>query len=855
MSQTKSFFGAFGDRFKEKVAVASIDEAEQMVVRFIFAAFIISYSTLFIHSSDIRFLNIDLSNAQAFGLAYLALLLPAGGMLFSKSISRPVVRVAMMAIDLSVYSTAMVLIPELSIPFFFLYLWVILGNGFRYGNKYLFIAMGMSLVGFCVAYFTNNFWAEHRAFGAGIIFSIFLLSSYVSLFINRLNSAKEKLQQAVTAADEANAAKSTFLANMSHELRTPLNGVITVSDLLQETPLSKIQNEYVETIRSSSNTLLGLINDVLDFSKIESGRISLDNICFDLYACINDVMNIIRPLAEQKGLALHNNISNTTPRFIYGDPMRLKQVLINLTNNAVKFTERGHITIHTYTTNTGDNHCHLCFEIIDTGIGIAQDAQDRIFERFMQEDNSTTRRFGGTGLGISIAKQLIELMGGIIGLSSTVGKGSRFWVELDVSVASEQDFSYMNAGVLIIANNEKRIETWEKLLTNWNVAYVIRNDMESALGILSKWEEGDKKRFILLDESALNMAPVRAAQIIKDIGIKKTSLLLSTTNPMPRKNPEIPLYFDSILDIPVDSRQLYTVLMSDGYDRLQDGVVSLMQQVDIRKKDEAVCSLQILVAEDQPTNQYVFRKILESDGHKVTIVNNGQEACDILAVERFDLALVDLHMPEVSGLDVINTYRFMDAESKMPFVIITANTAREVLEECRAVADMVLIKPINKQHLLDMVYKVSSSKQEYSYEADTLKKKFGSSPLLDMEMMSEMLGDNCEPDFLSELFSLFYTDAKRLVENIAITIYSEETLPVAGEHAHALKGIANNISARRLSVLARHIEQAIISDPRLLANADSVVSTLQEYLSDTRHEMMSYLARQGFNVEETDRHI
>lgn len=846
MGQDKSFFWNRGSTKSWIIATIGFDEAEQIAVRFLFACLIVLYTSLVVHSSDFQVGDWSVSLSQAISIGYMFTVLCCSvGIFFFRSY-RIVSRVSMILVDLTFLSIAMALVPQNAIPLCFVYLWVIFGNGFRYGNRYLFAATGISLVGFGGALVFSDFWAEHRPFGIGILFSIVLLSSYVSLFIRRLNTAKYKLEQAVIKADEANAAKSNFLANMSHELRTPLNGVITVSDLLLETPLSKVQQEYANTIHSSASTLLGLINDVLDFSKIESGRVTLDHICFDLYACINDVLNIIRPLAEHKGLSLHNNISNNTPRFIYGDPMRLKQVLINLTNNAVKFTERGHISLHTYPTELGEEHVHLSFEVIDTGIGISEDAQDRVFERFMQEDETITRRYGGTGLGISIAQQLVELMGGVIGVSSTIGKGSRFWFEIDASVASSQDFEYMTADVLIVSNNEKRIHTWKKLLTSWEMNYVIRKDFQSALDMLQKWEEGDKKRTILLDEDTLKMAPVRAAQMIKDIGISKTSLFLSTMNPMPGKNPDIQMYFDALLDIPIDSRQLYHTLMGETtLPEYQDGVISLSSHIERKSEEVTTCSLNILVAEDQATNQFVFRRILEMDGHNITVVDNGQEALDILGIEQFDLTLIDLHMPEVSGLEVIKMFRYMSPDSDMPFVMITANTTKEVLDECRSHADLVLIKPVVKRHLLDMVHKVVSSKTSIFDSNSDAEKQFRDVPLLDEESLNDMLGDSGNIEFLTELFHLFSADSKALITKIKSTIYNKKELPLAKDYSHALKGIANNIAARRLAAHAKYCEYMILTDSDIAENAEQVVIHLEQCFVATKKRMQAYVSEKN----------
>lgn len=838
------------EKFRKVLEKIGKDEFEQILVRLAVAAVAILYTSL--ATRDLELLPLfgyTYSLPQLFSIGYFLSGIIIFNLLYIFTVIPAIRRVSMMILDIGFISSAMAIIPDAALPLFFIYFLVIFGFGFRFGNAYLLTAVTLCFTGFSAAFLLNDYWIEHKEFSIGLSINMVLASVYVSFFIRRLNKTRKQMEEALVKADEANKAKSQFLANMSHELRTPLNGVISVSDLLLETPLSKVQKEYTNTIHSSANTLLGLINDVLDFSKIENNRVSLDHVCFDLYASINDVLNIIRPLATKKGLTVHNNISTNTPRFIYGDPVRLKQVLLNLTNNAVKFTENGHISLHTYPTEVGEDHAHLSFEVIDTGIGISEAAQERIFERFMQEDDSITRRYGGTGLGISISKQLVELMGGVIGLSSTPGKGSRFWFEIDVSAASTQDFEYMQADVLVVSDNDKYIESWEKMLRSWNMRFVVRKSFRKGLEMLHKWEEVNKQRFILLDEDVLGMAPVRAAQMIRETGANRLSLFLITMNPMPEKNPDIQLYFDGVLDIPVDSRQLYNLLMRDNSEEeLHESVISLSSH--LKRKHMTACSLNILVAEDQTTNQFVFKSILEKEGHHVTIANDGQEALDLLSVEQFDITLIDLHMPEVSGLEVIKIYQYMSPDSKMPFIMVTANTTKEVLDECREYAELVLIKPVEKQKLLDKIHKVATFKTGNNTVHMEVG-EFNDLPLLDKSGLDGMLGENIETEFLSELFQLFYADATNLIINVEQGLKSKSLLPEAKDKAHAIKGIANNVSAVRFAAIAKHCEQKILSEPDILEKRSQLIGALRICLEETYKAMQTYLRSGVTSIKDT----
>ncbi|MDH5408330.1 MAG: ATP-binding protein [Gammaproteobacteria bacterium] len=823
------------------------DEAEQFAVRFLVASIVIIHTSIGEHPHDVQILSTSLSLAQLYGFGYFSTLILASLSAVYIRYNRPTIRIIMMLVDVAFFSAAMATTPESAAPLFFVYLLIVLGFGFRFGNKYLFAGMSLSLVGFVAAFLYSEYWHAHKSFAIGYLSVLLLVSLYVSLFIRRLNIAKLRLEEAVKKADEANQAKSKFLANMSHELRTPLNGVITVSDLLSDTKLSADQREYSDTIQSSARNLLELINNVLDFSKIESDKIVLDKICFDLHACIYEVIKIIKPFAEKKSLSIYRNISSDVPRFIYADPVRLKQILINLANNAVKFTDSGHISIHIYITESSSNQAHFCFEVIDTGIGISSDAQARIFERFVQEDDTTTRRFGGTGLGISIAKQLVELMGGAIGVTSKPGNGSRFWFEVDLDIASSEEFETLEADVLIITTSEKVKSSVGALLQGWGSKFVTRDNVESALKILNVWKHSKSKCTVILDEKTLHMSPVRAAQLIKESGVRDTTLLLSTNNPMQISNPGIDLYFERVLSSPIDSRQLYHALNKEQSDFApQQGVVSLSSHIS-QLPTKQLNALNILVAEDQTTNQFVFKRILELAGHKVTIANDGQQALEILAVEKFDLTIVDLNMPNVSGTEVINVYKYMNPESNMPFVVVTANSSEDILSECHELAEAVLIKPIEKQQLLDVINKVVSHKPSITgYNEKTIQKsRFRTIPIMDPGILDDMLGKDVDDTFLSELFEVFVKDAVNLVQGIENNIYEIRKLPQAKSYAHALKGIANNVSALQLSAIAKYCEEEIQTNPDVLDKAEQIILELKKCLSTTKQTMRDYLSVKG----------
>ncbi len=361
-------------------------------------------------------------------------------------------------LDIAGTTLFMSLTSDIGVILFGVYLWVTFGNGFRYGNKYLYHCQALSIVGFIISLLLSPYWKEHTTVGYSMLALLLILPLYVAQLITRLNEAKLKAEEASARAADASLAKTRFVANMSHEIRTPLNGIIGISTLFKTTPLNTDQRDLLKTLESSSKLLLSLLNNVLDFTKIEERKFTIENVAFSAEEAVLDTVGIFRAQSVAKGIQLGASVSNTLGT-LKGDVFVLRQVLANLMGNAIKFTDNGSVTISATALQEDTEKLTVRFEVADTGVGIAADKQTKIFDSFTQADASTTRQFGGSGLGLTIAKHMVEAMGGKLHLQSTEGVGSRFWFDLTLDKTSTDvaDVSNM-ADEAATSLNDSRIE-------------------------------------------------------------------------------------------------------------------------------------------------------------------------------------------------------------------------------------------------------------------------------------------------------------------------------------------------------------------------------------------------------------
>jgi two-component system sensor histidine kinase RpfC len=637
-------------------------------------------------------------------------------------------RILGIVVDNTVASYGLFVLGEAGAVILFTYLLVTIGNGLRYGRYYLNISHFLSVAGFSFVMLLSPFWSQHTGIGIGFLLTLIAIPFYVGFLAKGIEVARQR-------ADKANEAKGRFLANVSHEMRTPLNGVIAMADVLRETSLNESQREIVDTLGTSANLLLAQIEDVLDMAKIEAGRVEIEQRPFDLSSLVTSTIKVILPHARYKELTINTSISTDAARWFAGDAHHLRQVLLNLLGNAVKFTERGEILLSVSVATVNESATNVRFEVKDTGIGISPEKQAVIFEPFTQADNSITRIYGGTGLGTTIASHLVKLMGGTMGLTSTIGVGSTFWFELP-----------------LLASEPAGIDLTEELATTKSLTFA---------------------------------AAARTGQ----------------------------------------------------------------HPTKITKLRGA----RVLVAEDNATNQRVTQLILESGGHRATIVANGELALDALERGNFDLALFDLSMPGVSGLEALKLYKYTVAKP-IPVLILSANVTPEIIAECQnAGCAEFIAKPVRPSRLLNAI------ERHLAVAADEIAQRpiprveerptltVIDTPNVDPVVLADLDRLSQDPTFVERLLNGFRSDVQRLVKTIIDSLATRRYEAVK-DAAHALKGGAGSVGATQLVQLAIRFEKAGHDVLRMKAAAwteelvhaaDAAFTTLDNHLAERRRRSNS----------------
>ena len=742
---------------------------------------------------------------------------------------RPVRRYVGMALDILALTLVLLIGKGTAALFYPFYLWITLGMGFRYGRTYLLVSALSSLLSFALVIATTEYWRTQPALAAGLWVALLLLPAYAL-------SVLSKLTDALTRAEEANRAKSRFLATMSHELRTPLHAIIGMADLLRVSALRAEQQDMVRTLRSAGQSLLDMIGDLLDVARIESGTMTVRPAAFDLHVLLATVRALLHHQARDKGLELRLTIDPRLPYRLHGAARSLQQILVNLTVNAIKFTDVGQVTIRVTAEAIEPDKVMLRIDVQDTGIGIPLGAQEHIFERFAQVDESATRRHGGTGLGLAIARQLANLMGGFLVVNSAPGVGSCFTFR--GPFGREGDGEPRLSGRVVVLGEPTHASEYVARLRAWGAEASVPARPGQAQALVARAQA--TPAFLLVDSAGPSASAALAAGNALSNGEPPNMVLISAQQPTDGAK------YLAVLPPQVDDARLFRALHA----ALAQPEVSASAPFS-DAAGGARSGLRVLVAEDNRVNQQVIDRMLKSAGHAVTLVGDGEQALDALETAAFDVVLMDVNMPVMNGLDVVKLHRFATGgRDAPPFIALTADATEETRRQCEeAGVAAYLTKPVDMDQLLNLIDRVVRADPAVSCCPQPSRMRpsgtdVAAGPVLDATSLDRLRQLDEHDDFVGGLIRDFIADAEQLVEELEAAAVDCDAAAFR-DRAHALRSSAAHLGATAMFELC--LEWRGIGTDDLATEGSTYAMRLRSEFERLREALLLELTPQRAN--------